>query len=111
MSIENDLRKDGITNIRPLDTLNVTLIAKYVAEKYISYFTFSRMRYNDLYAKISRLNMYVANIPEGLAEASYLFKNDSIYFKDGLTIEQMQELAIHEFMHNYQWLVNGHLLI
>ena len=102
MSIENDLRKDGITVIQPLDTLSVTLIAKYVAEKYISYFPFSRMRYNDLYAKIARLNMYVANIPEGLAEASYFFKNDAIYFKDGLSIEKMQELAIHEFMHHYQ---------
>ena len=40
MSIENDLRKDGITVIQPLDTLSVTLIAKYVAEKYISYFPF-----------------------------------------------------------------------
>ena len=102
MSIEKDLIKDGIKVIKPLDTLSVTLIAKYIAGKYISYFPFSSMRYNDIYSKASRLNMYFANIPEGMAEASYFYKNDSIYFKDGLTIDKMQELALHEFMHHYQ---------
>lgn len=102
MSIENDLKKDGITITKPLDTLSITLIAKFVAEKYIAYFPFSHMRYNDLYSRVSRLKMYTANIPEGMAEASYFYKNDAIYFKEGLSIDQMKELAIHEFMHHYQ---------
>ena len=80
MSIENELKKDGITSIQPLDTLSITLIAKFVAEKYISYFPFSHMRYNDLYSRVSRIKMYTANIPDGMAEAGYLYKNDSIYF-------------------------------
>ena len=102
MSIENDLKKDGITVIKPLDALSITLIAKFISEKFISYFPFSHMKYNDLYSKVSRMNMYIANIPNGMAEASYFFKNDSIYFKEGLSIEEMQELAIHEFIHHYQ---------
>lgn len=102
MSIEKDLKKDGITDIKPLDTLSITLIAKFIAEKFISYFPFSHIKYNDLYSKVSRMKMYTANIPNGMAEASYFYKNDAIYFKDGLSIEQMKELAIHEFMHHYQ---------
>ena len=55
MSIETDLRKDGITIIKPLDSLSVTLIAKFVAEKFISYFPFSHMKYDDLFITVSRL--------------------------------------------------------
>ena len=74
MSIETDLRKDGITIIKPLDSLSVTLIAKFVAEKFISYFPFSHMKYDDLFIKVSRLNMYYADIPKGMSEANYLYK-------------------------------------
>lgn len=102
MNIENELKKDGITVIKPLDALSVTLIAKFVAEKFVSFFPFSRFHYHDLFVKISRLNMYIANIPEGMAKASYFYKNSSIYFKDGLSIDEMKELCIHEFLHNFQ---------
>ena len=102
MNIENDLKKDGITVIKSLDTLSVTLIAKFVAEKFISAFPFSGFRYNDLFIKISRLNMFIADIPEGMSEANYFYKNSSIYFKQGLTMDQMKELTVHEFIHHFQ---------
>lgn len=102
MNVENELKKDGITVIRPLDTLSITLIAKYVAEKFMSFFPFSRFRYHDLFVKISRLSMYIADIPEGMSEANYFYKNSSIYFKDGLSIDEMKELTIHEFIHHFQ---------
>lgn len=102
MNIENELKKDGITVIKPLDTLSITLIAKFVAEKFISFFPFSRFRYHDLFVKISRLNMYIADMPEGMSEANYFYKNSSIYFKQGLSMDEMKELTIHEFMHHFQ---------
>ena len=102
MNIENELKKDGITIIKPLDTLSVTLIAKYVAEKFMSFFPFSRFHYHDLFVKISRLGMYIADIPEGMSEANYFYKNSSIYFKNGLTMDEMKELTIHEFIHHFQ---------
>ena len=102
MSIETDLKKDGITIIRPLDTLSITLIAKFVSEKFISHFPFYRIKYDALFLKVSSLNMYIANIPEGLSEANYFYKNESIYFKDGLDIDEMKELAVHEFIHHFQ---------
>ena len=49
MNIENELKKDGITIIKPLDTLSVTLIAKYVAEKFMSFFPFSRIKTVDFF--------------------------------------------------------------
>ena len=102
MNIENELKKDGITIIKPLDTLSVTLIAKFVSEKFMSFFPFSRFYYHDLFVKISRLGMYIADIPEGMSEANYFYKNSSIYFKDGLSMDEMKELTIHEFIHHFQ---------
>lgn len=102
MNIENDLKKDGITVIKPLDTLSITLIAKFVADKFMSFFPFSCFRYHDLFVKISRLNMYIADMPAGMSEANYFYKNSSIYFKNGLSIDEMKELSVHEFLHHYQ---------
>jgi len=101
-SIENDLKKDGITIIKPLDTLTITLISKFVAEKLTTSFIFYGLKQDDLFIKISKIPMYFAKIPEGMAEANYLYKNSTIYFKEGLSLDEMQVYAIHEFVHNYQ---------
>ena len=102
MSIEEELKKDGITVIKQIDALSVTLIAKFVAEKFVTFFPFSRFHYHDLFVKISRLNMYIADIPEGMAGATYFYKNSSIYLKKGLSIYEMKELCVHEFLHHFQ---------
>ena len=102
MSTEEELKKDGITIIKQVDALSVTLIAKFVAEKFAAFFPFSRFHYHDLFVKICRLNMYIADIPEGMSEANYFYKNSSIYFKNGLSIDEMKELCVHEFLHHFQ---------
>jgi hypothetical protein len=102
MNIEKDLKKDGITVIKPLDKLSVTLIAKFVAEKLISAFPFYGFNYNSLFMKISNIPMYIANIPSTMGEANYFYKNSSIYFKENLSIDDMKKYAIHEFIHYYQ---------
>ena len=99
---EEDLKKDGIIIIKQVDALSATLIAKFVAEKFVAFFPFSRFHYHDLFVKISHLNMYIADIPEGMSEANYFYKNSSIYFKNGLSIDEMKELCIHEFLHHFQ---------
>ena len=102
MNIEKDLEKDGISCIEPLDTLSTTLIAKFVAEKLSCAFSVYGLVYDSLFFKVSKIPMYTAIIPEDMAEANYFYKNSSIYFKQGLKIEDMQELAIHEFIHSFQ---------
>lgn len=102
MNIENELKKDGIKVIKQLDVLSTTLVAKFVAEKFIAFFPFSHFNYADLFCTIASLNMYIADIPEGMSEANYFYKNSSIYFKQGLSIEEMKELTIHEFIHHFQ---------
>ena len=102
MNIEKDLKKDGITVVKPLDTLSVTLIAKFVAEKLISSFPFYGFNYDNLFIKIVNIPMYIADIPDNMGQANYFYKNSSIYFKNGLTLDEMKEYSVHEFIHFYQ---------
>ena len=102
MSIESDLRKDGIRVVDILDTMSVNRIAHNVAAKLCE--TFPELCFNetDLFAKLSRLNMYRATMPEGMAEANYFYKNTSIYFNAKVDFEDLEEFAIHECIHYIQ---------
>ncbi|MCI8641634.1 MAG: hypothetical protein HFJ59_07200 [Clostridia bacterium] len=102
MSIESDLKKDGIEVIQKLDTLKINSIAKNVSTRICETFPNFNLNQNELFIKLSRLNMYIANIPEGMAEASYFFRNSSIYFNSHLDYEDIEEFAIHECIHNIQ---------
>ena len=102
MSIESDLRKDGITVVAPLDTLNVNTIARDVAEKLCKAFPNQHFIFQNLFIALSRIPMYIADIPEGFAEATYFYKNSSMYFKQGLKLDEMENFAVHEFIHYLQ---------
>ena len=102
MSIESDLRKDGIRVVDILDTMSVNLIAHNIATKLCD--TFPELCFNetDLFAKLSRLSMYRAIMPDGMAEANYFYKNTSIYFNEKIAFEDLEEFAIHECIHYIQ---------
>ena len=76
MSVESDLRKDGIRVVDILDTMSVNRIAHNIATKLCD--TFPELCFNesDLFAKLSRLSMYRAIMPEGMAEANYFYKSN-----------------------------------
>ncbi len=102
MSIESDLRKDGIRVVDILDTMTINRIAHNIAKKLCD--TFPELCFNetDLFTKLSRLNMYRAVMPEGMAEANYFYKNTSIYFNEKIALEDLEEFAIHECIHYIQ---------
>ncbi len=102
MSIENDLKRDGIEVIEPLDTLKINSIANNISEKICQTFPEYGLNQNDLFIKLSRLNMYKAKMPEGMAEANYFYKNTSIYFNEHIANEDLEEFAIHECIHYLQ---------
>ena len=102
MSIESDLRKDGIRVVDILDTMSINRIAHNIATKLCN--TFPELCFNesDLFAKLSKLGMYRATMPEGMAEANYFYKNTSIYFNEKIAVEDLEEFAIHECIHYIQ---------
>lgn len=112
MSVESDLRKDGITVIEPLDTLRVNTIARDIAEKLCKAFPEQNFVFQNLFIALSRIPMYIADIPEGFAEATYFYKNSSMYFKQGLSLDELEKFAVHEFIHYLQEIKDkkGHLL-
>lgn len=102
MSIESDLKKDGIEVIEKLDTLKINSIARNVSIQLCETFPNFNLNQNELFIKLSRLNMYLAEMPEGMAEANYFYKNSSIYFNSHLDYDDLEEFAIHECIHYIQ---------
>ena len=80
MSIESDLKKEGIEVQTKLDTLKVNSIAKTIAELLVKAFPEHNFKTDELFKRLARLNMYTAKVPNGLSEANYFYKNTSIYY-------------------------------
>ena len=112
MSIESDLKKDGITVIGTLDTLSINTISRDVAEMLCKAFPNQNFIFQNLFIALSRIPMYTADIPDGFAEATYFYKNSSMYFKSGLKLEELEKFAVHEFIHYLQEIKDkkGHLM-
>ena len=106
MSIKSDLRKEGIEVINQLNTLKVNSIATNIAKKLVDNFPEQNFNYHELFTKISRLNMYVAKIPGGIA-AKYFYKNSSIYFSETADLQNLSDIAVHECIHFLQSEVNS----
>lgn len=103
MSIENELKKNGIEVIYKLDTLKTNSIAKNIAQKLCDAFPEHDLNYNKLFIKLSRLNMYVARMPHGMSKATYYYKNSSIYFNSLIDLDNdLDNFAIHECIHAIQ---------
>ncbi len=102
MSIESDLKKDGIEIIGRLDTLSINSLAKNVADKICNAFPKAHFSAGQLFIELSRVPMYIAKMPEGYAEANYFYKNSSIYFKQGVALEELEKFAVHELIHYIQ---------
>lgn len=102
MSIESELKKNGIQVIKQLDTLKVNTLAKNISARICDTFPNFGLNQDNLFIKLSRLNMYIAKMPDGMAEANYFYKNSSIYFNEHIPEDDLEEFAIHECIHHIQ---------
>lgn len=102
MNINAELKKDGIEIVGRLDTLSVNTLAKDIAEKICKAFPRAHFVSSQLFIELSRIPMYIARMPEDFAEANYFYKNSSIYFKQGVPLDELEKFAVHEFIHYIQ---------
>lgn len=102
MSINSILKKEGITVVNPLNTLEINKIASKIAEILCSNFPEHNLNKSDLFIAISRLNMYIAKMPNDQAKAKYLYNNNSIYFSEDMDLDDLNTLAVHECIHFLQ---------
>jgi len=102
MSIDSILKKEGINIIEKLPTIKTNIISKNIADKLCEAFPEHNFDSQNLFVKLSRLNMYVANMPPGTAMAKYVSQNQSIYFNQDLNLDDLNTIAIHECLHFIQ---------
>lgn len=64
MSVESDLKKDGIEVTEKLDTLRINSMARNISLGICETFPEYSLNQNELFIKLSRLNMYKAKMPD-----------------------------------------------
>lgn len=102
MSIEKDLKKDGIIVLESLDHSSVISIAQNISKKIYLAFPNYEYTYEYLFDTLSQVALYMAEIPDGLSEASYFYKNSSIYFRSGMGLKDIEKFSVHEYIHHLQ---------
>lgn len=102
MSIQKDLKKEGIEIITKLDPLISNDICKSVSRRIIETFPDYGFSQEEIFNKLSEITMYRAKMIEGMAEANYYYKNSSIYFNENIDYSDIEEFAIHECIHHLQ---------
>lgn len=102
MSTNSRLKKEGIEIVEQLDTLKVNTIAISIASKLWLAFPEHNLNKSELFTSLSRINMYIAKMPEDSAGAKYFYKNNSIYFNKEYDLDEMAKLAMHECIHYIQ---------
>lgn len=107
MSINSTLKKEGITIIKSLDTMQINSIASNISEKIVNAFPEHNIDKSDLFISICRLNMYIADMPNDMAMAKYFYRNNSIYFSKDMNLDDLNTLAIHECIHYMQTYTNS----
>ena len=111
MKIEHTLRKEGIQVIKPLDTLKVISIAEKISYRLCQVFPEHILDKTEIFAMISRLNMYAAKLDDKLCGAKYFFDNDSVYFNAEFDLNNIEDFITHECIHYLQQKLdsNGHV--
>lgn len=102
MNIEKELQDDGIIVTEKIATETVLKITQNISKKITETFPNLNLNEDEIFAKLFSLNMYKAQMPDGMAEASYCYKNSSIYFNSHIQDEDLEEFGVHECIHFLQ---------
>ena len=101
------LKKAGISITRQLSALEVNKIASIISDKICNAFSEHCLVQSDLFVALSRVDMYLAEFKDCSA-AKYDYRNNCIYFKDGMNFDEIEIPAIHECLHFIQAIRNDH---
>ncbi len=102
MSVNSVLKREGITVVEKLPILKTNIISNNISTKLCEAFPEHNFDKQDLFINLSRLNMYVAEMPYTSAMAKYVSQSQSIYFNKDLDFEDLDTVAIHECLHFIQ---------
>ncbi len=107
MTIDNLVKREGITDIQELDTAKIKIISKDLAIKLCLAFPEHDLDRQALYNSFCALDMYTASMPNDSSGAKYITGYNSIYFNKNIDFSSLPEVAMHECIH---FLQEGRLL-
>ena len=102
MNINSILKREGIEIKSELNQSQVDKIATIITEKICEAFPEHNLDYNTIFYNLSKINMYVAQMPPDSSVAKYFYKNNSIYFSNKMNLNNIDTLTIHECIHALQ---------
>ena len=100
-----NLKRVGINIEKKLSEQEVNQIASNISDKICNAFPEHGLIKSELLSALSKIDMYLAEFKDCSA-AKYDYKNDSIYFKNDIDINEIEIPAIHECLHFIQAIKN-----
>ena len=102
MNIDYLLKKEGITNIKELNSNQIKTISKDLAIKLCLAFPEHDLDRQALYNSFCGLNMCTATMPKDSSGAKYIANSNSIYFNENISFTYIPDVAMHECIHFIQ---------
>lgn len=102
MNIEKKLKKIGIEKTIEFTKEQKETVAKKVTDVLINSFPVLQEEYNNILIKLYNCNMWYAKVNSNLSKINYIYQNNSIYFDEGISVNSITDITIHEFIHYLQ---------
>lgn len=96
------LKKYGIYNIQPVDTLTTNKFYAKLSKSLEKIFNTYSMESDNLFIKLSRINMFYSDFDEEHVKAKYVPDYKGIFIKPDIDIENLDSSVIHEAIHFLQ---------
>lgn len=100
MGTDKTLKTFGIKVIAKVTKEQQIIIADNVATKISDEFNY--IDYEYVYKKLMIAKMYIAQIPEGLTKAIYMYEEDTLYISDNEDINNISAELMYECIHTLQ---------
>lgn len=102
MNVDYLLKKANITNVKPLDSNQIKVIAKDLSIKLCLAFPEHDLMRENLYYSFCSLDMFTASMPKDSSGAKFISGSHSIYFNEDLDFSAIPDAAMHECIHFLQ---------
>ncbi len=107
MNVKKILRKMGISDVAELEFTTKEKFVKLVSTTISSFFENYGIKYSDIYLKLINTKMYVGSFSTKTQNAVYLYKNQALYFRDGIDLANLDKQSLVEVIHRIQDIRNS----
>ncbi len=102
MNIDKKIKQLGIEKLGDVDDATKRNLANMVSISLTENFRDSGLNKELIEEKLINTNMYIANTPQGMSKANYIYMNSSIYFDKSLDLNKLNDVILHECIHKIQ---------